>query len=42
MHGLWLDRLAEPLPDPDWDQAHEADRTPVHLVARSVKITATR
>jgi 2-polyprenyl-3-methyl-5-hydroxy-6-metoxy-1,4-benzoquinol methylase len=40
-HGLWLDQLAEPSPDPDWDQAHEADRTPVHLVARSVKLVTT-
>lgn len=36
-HGLWLDEVAEPLPPPDWDQVHEADRTPVFLVARSVK-----
>jgi hypothetical protein len=32
-HGLWLDQLAEPLPEPDWDQAHDADRKPVYLVA---------
>jgi ubiquinone/menaquinone biosynthesis C-methylase UbiE len=37
-HGLWLDQLAEPWPDPDWDQAHQADRTPVYFVARSVKL----
>jgi 2-polyprenyl-3-methyl-5-hydroxy-6-metoxy-1,4-benzoquinol methylase len=36
-HGLWLDHLAEPLPQPDWDPAHDADRKPVFLVARSVK-----
>jgi 2-polyprenyl-3-methyl-5-hydroxy-6-metoxy-1,4-benzoquinol methylase len=37
-HGLWLDQLAEPLPQPDWDPAHDADRKPVFLVARSVKL----
>lgn len=37
-HGLWLDQLAEPLPPPDWDPAHDADRKPVFLVARSVKL----
>lgn len=37
-HGLWLDQLAEPLPEPDWDQAHDADRKPVFLVARSVEL----
>jgi len=36
-HGLWLDQLAEPPPEPDWDQAHDADRKPVFLVARCVK-----
>ncbi|HEY2549533.1 MAG TPA: class I SAM-dependent methyltransferase [Streptosporangiaceae bacterium] len=35
-HGLWLDEIAEPRPEPDWDQAHEADRQPVYLVARCV------
>jgi hypothetical protein len=40
-HGLWLDRIAEPLPAPDWDQAHEADRHPVFLAARCVKLTGT-
>lgn len=39
-HDLWIERIAEPLPDPGWDPAHEADRTPVHLVARAVKMTA--
>jgi 2-polyprenyl-3-methyl-5-hydroxy-6-metoxy-1,4-benzoquinol methylase len=38
-HDLWLDQLAEPLPAPAWDQAHDADRKPVYLVARSVKTT---
>lgn len=38
-HGLWLDQLAEPLPKPDWDQAHEADRKPVFRVARSVRLS---
>lgn len=42
MHGLWLDQLAEPLPDPGWDEAHEADRTPVFLVARTVKMLTAR
>ena len=37
-HGFWLDKLAEPLPRPDWDPAHDADRKPVFLVARSLKL----
>jgi 2-polyprenyl-3-methyl-5-hydroxy-6-metoxy-1,4-benzoquinol methylase len=37
-HGLWLDELVEPLPSPDWDPAHDADRHPVFLAARSVKL----
>ncbi len=37
-HDLWLDQMAEPLPAPDWDQAHDADRKPVFLVARTVKM----
>jgi 2-polyprenyl-3-methyl-5-hydroxy-6-metoxy-1,4-benzoquinol methylase len=37
-HGLWLDQLAEPLPKPDWDPAHDADRKPVFLVARFVRL----
>lgn len=37
-HGLWLDQLAEPLPPPGWDPAHDADRQPVFLVARCVKL----
>jgi hypothetical protein len=37
-NGLWLDQLAEPPPEPDGDQAHDADRKPVFLVARSVKL----
>jgi 2-polyprenyl-3-methyl-5-hydroxy-6-metoxy-1,4-benzoquinol methylase len=36
--GLWLDQLAEPLPKPDWDPAHDADRKPVFLVARFVRL----
>jgi hypothetical protein len=36
-HGLSIDRLAEPLPDPEGDPAHQADRTPVYLVARALK-----
>jgi 2-polyprenyl-3-methyl-5-hydroxy-6-metoxy-1,4-benzoquinol methylase len=39
-HGLWLDRVAEPPPKPGWDQAHDADRMPVFLVIRSVKLSA--
>jgi len=37
-HNLWLDQIAEPLPAPGWDQAHDADRKPVYLVVRSVKM----
>jgi SAM-dependent methyltransferase len=37
-HGLWLEEVAEPLPDPDWDKAHVADRTPVYLVVSSIKM----
>jgi 2-polyprenyl-3-methyl-5-hydroxy-6-metoxy-1,4-benzoquinol methylase len=39
-HGLWLDQLAEPLPKPDWDPAHDADRKPVFLVARFVRLAS--
>jgi SAM-dependent methyltransferase len=38
-HGLWLDQLAEPRPEPDWDPAHDADRKPVFLTGRFVKVT---
>lgn len=38
-HGLWLDQLAEPLPNQDWDPAHDADRKPVFLVARFAGLT---
>ena len=38
-HDLWLEQMIEPLPAPDWDQAHDADRKPVYLAARSVKVT---
>jgi 2-polyprenyl-3-methyl-5-hydroxy-6-metoxy-1,4-benzoquinol methylase len=38
-HSLWPDQLAEPLPAPDWDQAHDADRKPVYLVVRSIKMS---
>jgi hypothetical protein len=37
-HGLWLDELAKPLPKADWDPAHSADRQPVFLVARCIKL----
>ena len=37
-HDLWPDQVAEPLPAPDWDQAHDADRHPVYLAVRSVKM----
>jgi transcriptional regulator with XRE-family HTH domain len=37
-HGLWLDGLAEPLPHPGWDPAHDAGRQPVFLVARCIKL----
>ena len=39
-HGLWLDQVTEPRPDPDWDPAHEADRQPVYLVARLLSMPA--
>jgi 2-polyprenyl-3-methyl-5-hydroxy-6-metoxy-1,4-benzoquinol methylase len=39
-HGLWLDHLAEPRPDPDWDPAHDADRKPVFLVARFARLAS--
>lgn len=41
-HDLWLDQIAEPPPAPGWDPAHDADRKPVHLVARSLKMIETR
>jgi SAM-dependent methyltransferase len=37
-HDLWLDQITEPGPPPDWDQAHDADREPVYLVGRSLKV----
>jgi 2-polyprenyl-3-methyl-5-hydroxy-6-metoxy-1,4-benzoquinol methylase len=37
-HGLWLDELTEPPPQPDWDPAHDADCQPVFLVARCVRL----
>ena len=37
-HGLWLDELTEPPPQAGWDPAHEADRQPVFLVARCVRL----
>jgi SAM-dependent methyltransferase len=37
-HGFWLDQLTEPLPRPDWDPAHDADRKPVFLVVRTLKL----
>jgi SAM-dependent methyltransferase len=39
-HGFWLDQMVEPLPRQDWDPAHDADRKPVFLVARSLKPAA--
>jgi SAM-dependent methyltransferase len=36
-HGLWLDRIAEPLPAPGWDPAHDADRKPVYLAIGAIK-----
>ena len=40
-HDLWPDQVAEPLPEPGWDQAHDADRKPVYLTVRSIKVTET-
>jgi hypothetical protein len=37
-HDLWLEQIVEPVPAPDWDPAHDADREPVYLAARSVKV----
>src|ERR1700685_2364479 len=39
-HGLWLGALAEPLPEAGWDPSHDADRQPVFLVARCIKLPA--
>jgi SAM-dependent methyltransferase len=36
-HDLWLDEAAEPLPPPEWDREHRADRAPVFLVARCLR-----
>lgn len=38
-HHLWLDQIAEPRPAPGWDQAHDADRKPVFLVIKTIKLT---
>jgi 2-polyprenyl-3-methyl-5-hydroxy-6-metoxy-1,4-benzoquinol methylase len=40
-HDLWLDQAAEPLPAPEWDQAHDADRKPVYFAARCLKLSRT-
>jgi len=37
-HNLWLDQIAEPPPATDWDPAHDADRKPVHLAIRAIKM----
>ena len=37
-YDLWLDQMAEPLPVAGWDPAHDADRKPVHLAIRAVKM----
>ncbi|HEY7013482.1 MAG TPA: class I SAM-dependent methyltransferase [Streptosporangiaceae bacterium] len=37
-HGLWLDQIREPEPEPEWTQKRPgADRGPVYLAARCVK-----
>lgn len=41
-HDLWLDRVAEPPPAADWDPAHDADRKPLYLVARAIKVPAAQ
>lgn len=41
-YNLWLDHIAEPCPTPDWDPAHDADRKPIHLVARAIKMNDAR
>lgn len=40
-HGLRAEQIAEPAPEPDWDQAHVADRQPVYLVVSSTKVALT-
>lgn len=41
-YGLWLDQVAEPPPEPDWDPAHDADRKPLYLVACALKVPASQ
>ena len=36
-HHLRPEQVAEPAPEPNWDQAHVADRQPVYLVVSSTK-----
>jgi SAM-dependent methyltransferase len=36
-HDLHVDRVEEPAPASGWNPAHDADRMPVYLVARSLK-----
>jgi 2-polyprenyl-3-methyl-5-hydroxy-6-metoxy-1,4-benzoquinol methylase len=38
-NDLWLDQIAEPSPVPGWDPAHDADRQPVHLAIRAIKMS---
>ncbi len=35
---LWPDQVAEPRPAPGWDPAHDADRKPVYLAVRAIKL----
>jgi len=37
-HGLWLDELAEPAPEPQWTEKRPgASRVPVYLAGRCLK-----
>jgi SAM-dependent methyltransferase len=39
-HGLWLDELAEPAPEPQWTEKRpDASRVPVYLAGRCLKET---
>jgi len=37
-YDLRPDQVAEPRPAPGWDPAHDADRKPVYLAVRAIKL----